>query len=105
MTAVKGNPDDLMSLVPPPAPAAPRAGGAPAAGAAAAGAGRGAAGSAPSLTVNSEKLGDGLYRFTTGAGSYDSLIVEFRDHIMMLEAGQSEARTISYITEAREAHP
>ena len=42
----------------------------------------------PALTVTTEKLGDGLYRLTTGAGSYDSLIVEFRDHIMMLEAGQ-----------------
>ncbi len=105
VTAAKGNPDDLMSLVPPPAPAAPRAGGAPAAGAAAAGAGRGAAGSAPSLTVSSEKLGDGLYRFTTGAGSYDSLIVEFRDHIMMLEAGQSEARALAYIAEAKKLIP
>ena len=28
-------------------------------------------------------------RLTTGAGSYDSLIVEFPDHIMMLEAGQN----------------
>ena len=49
----------------------------------------------PRLTVTNEKLGDGLYRLTTGAGSYDSLIVEFRDHIMMLEAGQTEARARS----------
>ena len=45
---------------------------------------------APALVVTSEKLGDGLYRLTTGAGSYDSVIVEFKDYIMMLEAGQSE---------------
>ena len=31
------------------------------------------------LSVTSEKLGDGLYRLTTGAGSYDSVIVEFKD--------------------------
>ena len=37
----------------------------------------------------------------TGAGSYDSLLVEFRDHVMLLEAGQSEARSLAYIAETR----
>ena len=60
---------------------------------------------APALTVTSEKLGDGLYRLTTGPGSYDSLIVEFRDHIMMLEAGQSEARALAYIAETKKLIP
>jgi glyoxylase-like metal-dependent hydrolase (beta-lactamase superfamily II) len=55
--------------------------------------------------VTSEKLGDGLYRLTTGAGSYDSLIVDFKDHIMMLEAGQSEARALAYIPEAKKLIP
>ena len=95
VAAAKGNPADLMSLVPVPAPAAGRGGGAPAGGGAA----------APALAVTSEKLGDGLYRLTTGAGSYDSLIVEFRDHIMMLEAGQSEARALAYIAEAKKLIP
>ena len=63
------------------------------------------AAAAPALTVTSEKLGEGLYRLTTGAGSYDSLIVEFRDHIMMLEAGQSEARSLAYIAEAKKLIP
>ena len=40
--------------------------------------------------VTTEKLGDGLYRLTTGPGSYDSVIVEFKDYVMMLEAGQSD---------------
>jgi glyoxylase-like metal-dependent hydrolase (beta-lactamase superfamily II) len=62
-------------------------------------------GGAPALTVTSEKLGEGLYRLTTGPGSYDSLIVEFRDHIMMLEAGQSEARGLAYIAEAKKLIP
>jgi glyoxylase-like metal-dependent hydrolase (beta-lactamase superfamily II) len=57
------------------------------------------------LNVTAEKLGDGLYRLTTGAGSYDSLIVEFDDYIMMLEAGQSEARALAYIAEAKKLMP
>ena len=57
------------------------------------------------MTVTAEKLGDGLYRLTTGAGSYDSLLVEFRDHVMMLEAGQSEARALAYIAETKKLFP
>src|SRR5687768_718187 len=105
VTAAKANPPDVATLAAAPAPAAGRGGpggGAPAAG----GAGRGgAAGGPPPMTVTSEKLGEGLYRLTTGAGSYDSLIVEFRDHIMMLEAGQSEARALAYIAEAKKLIP
>jgi glyoxylase-like metal-dependent hydrolase (beta-lactamase superfamily II) len=95
VTSAKANPADVATLVPPPAPAAGRggAGGAP------------PAGGPPALTVTSEKLGDGLYRLTTGPGSYDSLVVEFRDHIMMLEAGQSEARALAYIAEAKKLVP
>jgi glyoxylase-like metal-dependent hydrolase (beta-lactamase superfamily II) len=105
VAAAKANPPDVAALVPPPAPAAGR--GAPAGGPPpAAAAGRGGQGGAPpALTVTSEKLGDGLYRLTTGPGSYDSLIVEFRDHIMMLEAGQSEARALAYIAEAKKLVP
>jgi glyoxylase-like metal-dependent hydrolase (beta-lactamase superfamily II) len=88
VTAARANPADVAALVPVPPPGGPPAGGA-----------------APALTVTSEKLGDGLYRLTTGAGSYDSLIVEFRDHIMMLEAGQSEARARAYIAEAKKLIP
>jgi glyoxylase-like metal-dependent hydrolase (beta-lactamase superfamily II) len=90
VTAAKANPADVATLVPSPAPAG----------------GRGGAGGAPApLTVTSEKLGDGLYRLTTGAGSYDSVIVEFKDYIMMLEAGQSEARGLAYIAETKKLIP
>jgi glyoxylase-like metal-dependent hydrolase (beta-lactamase superfamily II) len=89
VTAARANPSDVASLVPPPTP--PAAGGGP--------------GAPAALTVASEKLGDGLYRLTTGPGSYDSLVVEFRDHIMMLEAGQSEARSLAYIAEAKKLVP
>jgi glyoxylase-like metal-dependent hydrolase (beta-lactamase superfamily II) len=88
VTAARANPADLASLVPPPATGT---GGAP--------------GPAAALTVTSETLGDGLYRLTTGPGSYDSLVVEFRDHIMILEAGQSEARSLAYVAEARKLVP
>src|SRR5207247_2153990 len=79
VTAAKANPPDVATLVPPPAPAGRggAGGGAPAAAAPAGGA-------PPPLAVTSEKLGDGLYRLTTGNGSYDSVIVEFKDNIMML---------------------
>jgi glyoxylase-like metal-dependent hydrolase (beta-lactamase superfamily II) len=109
VTAAKANPPDLATLaVPPPPPARGGAGGgAPPAGAPpAGGAGRGGGqGGPPPLTVTSEKLGDGLYRLSTGQGSYDSLIVEFKDHIMMLEAGQSEARGLAYIAETKKLIP
>jgi glyoxylase-like metal-dependent hydrolase (beta-lactamase superfamily II) len=105
VTAAKANPPDVATLAAAPAPPAGRGGpggGAPPAG----GAGRGGPGGAPpAITVTAEKLGDGLYRLTTGAGSYDSLIVEFRDHIMMLEAGGAEPATLAYIAEAKKLIP
>jgi glyoxylase-like metal-dependent hydrolase (beta-lactamase superfamily II) len=92
VTAAKANPPDIASLAPPPAPA---------------GRGPGAGGPPPQapLVVTSEKLGDGLYRLTTGPGSYDSVIVEFKDYIMMLEAGQSEARALAYVAETKKLIP
>jgi glyoxylase-like metal-dependent hydrolase (beta-lactamase superfamily II) len=89
VTAAKANPPDVATLVPAPA-------------------GRGPGGGPPPqapLTVTSEKLGDGLYRLTTGPGSYDSVIVEFKDYIMMLEAGQSEARALAYVAETKKLIP
>jgi glyoxylase-like metal-dependent hydrolase (beta-lactamase superfamily II) len=87
VTAARANPADAASIAPAPAPGAVGAVGTPA------------------MTVTSEKLGDGLYRLTTGAGSYDSLIVEFADHLMMLEAGQSEARALAYVAHAKTLVP
>jgi glyoxylase-like metal-dependent hydrolase (beta-lactamase superfamily II) len=91
VTSAKANPPDVASLVPAPAEGGRGRGGAPPA--------------PPSLTVTSEKLGDGLYRLTTGPGSYDSVIVEFKDYIMMLEAGQSIARAQAYIVETKKLIP
>jgi hypothetical protein len=106
VTGARVNPSDLASL----APAPPGRGGGP--GGAPGGAGRGGPGGPPAaMTVTNEKLGDGLYRLTSGQGSYDSLIVEFRDHIMMLEAGQSpggqpaDTRALAYIAETKKLIP
>jgi glyoxylase-like metal-dependent hydrolase (beta-lactamase superfamily II) len=105
VTAARANPADLASLAVPPAPPAGK-GGAGKGGAPKGGAPKGGAPPAPpALTVTTEKLGDGLWRLTTGGGSYDSLVVEFRDYIMMLEAGQSEARALAYIAKAKELVP
>jgi glyoxylase-like metal-dependent hydrolase (beta-lactamase superfamily II) len=96
VTAARANPTDIASIAAAPA----GRGGGPGRGAPA-GRGGGPGGAPAAPTVTAEKLGDGVYRLTTGPGSYDSLIVEFRDHIMMLEAGQAEALTMAYIAEAK----
>jgi glyoxylase-like metal-dependent hydrolase (beta-lactamase superfamily II) len=90
LTAAKANPPDVATLVPAPAGRGGPGGGPPA--------------PAP-LTVTAEKLGDGLYRLTTGPGSYDSVIVEFKDYVMMLEAGQSQARALAYVAETKKLIP
>ena len=97
VTSAKANPADVATLVPPPAPPAGRGG--------PGGPGGGAPPAPPALTVTTEKLGDGLYRLTTGPGSYDSIIVEFKDYVMMLEAGQSIARGQAYIAETKKLIP
>jgi glyoxylase-like metal-dependent hydrolase (beta-lactamase superfamily II) len=90
VTAAKANPPDVATLVPAPPGRGPGGGGPPPQG---------------PLTVTSEKLGDGLYRLTTGPGSYDSVIVEFKDYTMMLEAGQSQARALAYVAETKKLIP
>jgi len=94
VTAAKANPADVATIAQPPAPAGGRGG--------PGGPGRGPA---PALTVTTEKLGDGLWRLTTGAGSYDSIVVEFKDYVMMLEAGQPQARATAYVAETKKLVP
>jgi glyoxylase-like metal-dependent hydrolase (beta-lactamase superfamily II) len=94
VNAAKANPPDVATLVPPPAPGGGRGG-----------TGGGAPPAPAPLAVTSEKLGDGLFRLTTGPGSYDSVIVEFKDYIMMLEAGQSIARGQAYVNETKKLIP
>jgi len=94
VTAAKANPPDVATLAVPPAPAGGRGG--------PGGPGRGPA---PALMVTTEKLGDGLWKLTTGAGSYDSIVVEFKDYVMMLEAGQPQARATAYVAEVKKLVP
>ena len=89
---VRANPANLTALLTPtattPAPAPPAA--PPVA-------------SGPSAqTVASEKLAEGVYRIT---GGYVSLAVEFRDHVVVLEGGQSEARGLAVIAETKKLFP
>ena len=57
---------------------------------------------APPPAVQAQKLADGVYRIT---GGYVALAVEFKDHIVVLEGGQNEARGLAVIAEAKKAIP
>src|SRR5690349_4276731 len=63
--------------------------------------GRGGAGAAPAAAAaggaTSEKLGDGVYLIT---GGYAALAIDFKDHITVIESGQSEARGLAVMAEA-----
>jgi glyoxylase-like metal-dependent hydrolase (beta-lactamase superfamily II) len=56
----------------------------------------------PPQAAASEKLADGVYRIT---GGYVALAVEFRDHVVVLEGGQSEARGQAIIAETKRLFP
>jgi len=64
------------------------------------GAGGGGAAAAPQTT--SEKLGDGVYLIL---GGYAAIAVDFKDHITIVESGQSEARGQAVIAEAKRLIP
>jgi glyoxylase-like metal-dependent hydrolase (beta-lactamase superfamily II) len=57
---------------------------------------------APVSPPVSEKLADGIYRI---AADYVSMAVEFKDHVVVLEAGPSEARALAVIAETRRLFP
>jgi glyoxylase-like metal-dependent hydrolase (beta-lactamase superfamily II) len=64
--------------------------------------GGGAAGGGAAAAAPSEKLGDGVYLIT---GGYTAIAVDFKDHIAILEGGQSEARGLAVIAEAKRLIP
>jgi glyoxylase-like metal-dependent hydrolase (beta-lactamase superfamily II) len=95
ITSASANPATIAALLTPPPPAAQGggAGGAPGA----------APGGAPAPPqVASEKMADGVYRIT---GGYVALAIEFKDHIVVLESGQNEARGLAVLAEARKVIP
>ncbi len=77
VTNASGNPANLAALAPAPPPPAggPPGGGPP-------------GGQPPAMTLTKEVLSPWLTRYTTGAGSYDSIVAEFDDYVMLLEAGR-----------------
>jgi glyoxylase-like metal-dependent hydrolase (beta-lactamase superfamily II) len=67
----------------------------------------GAGGGAPAAaggatTVPTEKLGDGVHLIL---GGYAAVAIDFKDHITIIEAGQSEARGLAVIAEAKRLIP
>jgi len=57
----------------------------------------------PPVRVESQRLGDGLY--VLGGGSHNSVAVEFRDFVAVVEAPLNEARSIAVIAEIRKLMP
>src|SRR6266849_4412146 len=68
--------------------------------------GRGGAGApaaaAGSQAATSEKLGDGVYLIL---GGYAAIAIDFKDHITIIESGQSEARGQAIMAEAKRLIP
>jgi glyoxylase-like metal-dependent hydrolase (beta-lactamase superfamily II) len=62
---------------------------------------RGAA--APPVRVETQKLGDGIWYLT--GGSHHSLVVEFTDHLVVVEAPLNEERSNAVIAEAHKLAP
>lgn len=116
VTNVRANPNDLAQLLAAPAAAggparaggppggAPPAGGAPGGGPPGGGArGAGAPGAAAAAAPPaSTRLADGVYQIN---GAYNSLAVEFNDHIVVVEAGQNLARGEAILAEVRRLFP
>jgi glyoxylase-like metal-dependent hydrolase (beta-lactamase superfamily II) len=98
ITSATANPPNITELLTPP-PAPGRAGG-PGGGAPAAG-GR-AGGPPPAPVVETQKLGDGLFRIT---GGYVAIAADMGDHIAIIEGGQSEQRGLAVIEAAKKAIP
>jgi glyoxylase-like metal-dependent hydrolase (beta-lactamase superfamily II) len=88
INAAQANPPNLTQLMTAPV------GGAP-------GGARGAGPQTPPVAA-SEKLADGVYRIT---GGYVALAVEFKDYVVVLEGGQSDARGLAILAETKRLIP
>jgi glyoxylase-like metal-dependent hydrolase (beta-lactamase superfamily II) len=58
---------------------------------------------APAVNVVAEEMAPGIWLL--GGQSHHSALVEFSDHLVLIEAPQSEARTLGAIAKARELRP
>ena len=57
----------------------------------------------PQLTVQTQKLADGVWML--GAANYNSLVMEFRDFVAVVEAPVNEARSLAMIDEVNRLVP
>jgi glyoxylase-like metal-dependent hydrolase (beta-lactamase superfamily II) len=57
----------------------------------------------PAVRVESQKIGDGLW-YVTG-GSHHSVVVEFKDHVAVIEGPQTEARALAVMAETKKLVP
>ena len=57
----------------------------------------------PAVKVASEKLADGIWYLT--GGSHHSVLVEFRDHVAVIEGPQNEERSNAVIAEVKKLTP
>ena len=57
----------------------------------------------PQVTVSADVIAPGVWLL--GGQSHHSALVEFSDHLLLIEAPQSEARTLAVIARAREVVP
>ena len=64
---------------------------------------RGAGSPAPQINITVEELAPGVW-YLAGQ-SHHSAVIEFADHLMLVEAPQSEERTLAVIARARELKP
>ena len=56
-----------------------------------------------SINVTAEPVGKGVWLM--GGGSHHSALIEFSDHLMLVDAPQSEARTLAVIAKAKQTVP
>jgi glyoxylase-like metal-dependent hydrolase (beta-lactamase superfamily II) len=57
----------------------------------------------PAVRVDSKKMGEGVYYLT--GGTHHSLAVEMRDHIVVVDVPNNEARAIAVLAKAKELIP
>jgi glyoxylase-like metal-dependent hydrolase (beta-lactamase superfamily II) len=57
----------------------------------------------PPVTVVTEKIADGVYYFK--GGTHHSVLVEFADHVTLIDAPQSEARSLALLAEIKKLYP
>ena len=57
----------------------------------------------PAVRVETEKIADGVYYFK--GGTHHSVLVEFADHLTLIEAPLNEARSLALLAEIKKLYP